>query len=433
MAVRRDDEGWVPLPSKVGGAVGAIDYGDAQQLTDVAAERFSELVDRLLATAPVARAEIFGVRVPLRVCPLGAHIDHQGGTVTGLAIDRYVLMAAAATPDSTLRVESLDFPGAVEVDLTVTPAPRVGEWGDYVRAALTVLQAEFTFRGGLRAIVGGELPGAGLSSSAAVLLTYLLALAERERIELSRHQLVDLAQLAENSYIGVASGRLDPAIMLFALEGHLTCVDCSDFTVAQVPASASGRLFRVLVAYSGASRSLASTGFNFRVDECREAARQLLELAGQTPPAIPLLSAVDAEIFAEMHRLLPADLRSRAAHFFGETNRVREGRDAWRRGDLERFGELMTESGESSIVNYQCGTPPLVTLFELLRDAPGVYGSRFSGAGFGGSCVALAEPSACDEIVAAVASEYRTRYPDLASRSSFAVCGTGGPAQLFRR
>jgi galactokinase len=176
-----------------------------------------------------------------------------------------------------------------------------------------------------------------------------------------------------------------------------------------------------------------NTGFNRRVDECREAARRLLELAGQTPPADSVLSAVDPEVFASAERHLPDNLRLRAAHFFGETRRVREGREAWRRGDLERFGELMTESGESSIVNYECGTPPLVTLYGLLRAAPGVYGARFSGAGFGGSCVALVDPSAGDEVVASVASAYRERHPDLASRSSFELCGMAGPARLVRQ
>jgi len=395
-------------------------------------DRFQKLVNRLERTGPVDRDRLFGVNAPLRVCPLGAHVDHQGGVVTGMTLDRAVLMAAVPLEEPVVRIESLEFPGSVEVELMVRRPARAGNWADYVRAAVGVLVSDHQTTRGLRAVISGDLPGSGLSSSAAVLVSYLFGLAEVNGLELQPEETVSLVQRAENSYIGLASGRLDQSVILHAREEHLVRVDCSNFAVEQVPRSTRAPAFKILVAFSGTFRSLVATGFNVRVDECREAARRLLELAGRQPAEAPVLSQVERSIFEAEGHHLPGSLRRRATHYFGETARVVEGVAAWRNDDLVRFGELMTASGESSIVNYECGTPPLVTLYELLREAPGVYGARFSGGGFGGSCIALADPAACDQAVQMVARGFAEAHPQHADESSFNICTSDGPAGVFR-
>ena len=243
-------------------------------------------------------------------------------------------------------------------------------------------------------MIGGDLPGAGLSSSAAVLVAYILALTRVNEIDISREEISGLVQRAENEYVGVASGRLDQSIILFAQHEHLTRVDCSDLSIEHVPYPSGREDFRVLVAFSGVGRALAGSGFNKRVSECHEAARLLLELGGAAPCEQAVLSDVRPEIFEQFADVLPQIQRRRAAHFFGEQRRVLKGVEAWRHGDLDRFGALMTASGASSIHNYESGTAELMALYEALRDAPGVYGTRFSGGGFGGSCIALIEPEA---------------------------------------
>jgi len=355
--------------------------------------RFRTLTARLVRATGATPDVVFGVNAPLRVCPLGAHVDHQGGAVTGLTVDRSVMLAAVPLPEPVLRVESLDFKGAVTVDLTASQPPPTGNWGDYARAAAGVLSAHRRLDRGLYAVIGGDLAGAGLSSSAAVLICYLLGLARANRFDLDRRDVATLVQRAENSYIGVASGLLDQSIILFAGKGHLTHVNVSD-------------------------------------QECHEAARILLDRGGRAAGRRPLLSEVEPKLFDRFAAELPESLRRRATHFFGERRRVIDGVEAWRRGDLARFGGLMSASGESSIRNYECGTPELVTLYELLRETPGVYGARFSGAGFGGSCVALANPAAGEEIAAAVSRGYAAAHPDAAANASCHLCTPSGPARF---
>ncbi len=91
----------------------------------------------------------------------------------------------------------------------------------------------------------------------------------------------------------------------------------------------------------------------------------------------------------------------------------------------------MTASGESSVVNYECGTPSLTTLFELLRQEEGVLGTRFSGGGFGGTCIAMAAPEACDQIISSVSARYAEEYPDLAQSAAFKVCSPAGPMRFI--
>lgn len=383
------------------------------------------------AKDPDPSAPLF-VEVPLRLSPLGAHIDHQGGIVTGLTVDRSVRLAATPTREPLLRFASAQFDGTIEIDPAAPPAGRVGDWGDYLRAAAWAFGEAYPLRVGLVGTLSGELVGAGLSSSAAVLVAYLSALAEANEVELGPRELVDLAVRAENAYVGVASGRLDPSVIVHGAERRLIRIDCSSLAVEALAAPADAPLPTLLVAFSGVRRGLSSTAYNARVAECREAARRLLAAAGEPAPPDVRLADVDPRIFAEHAARLADPLRRRALHFFSETDRVREGIEAWRRGRLARFGELVTASGESSIANYECGTPPLVALYELLRRAPGVLGTRFSGAGFGGSCLALVAPDAAEQVIAAVARDYRGRFPELAERARFHLCAPGGGVRVAR-
>jgi len=392
--------------------------------------RANVLLDRLTEGESIDSSRVFLVNAPLRVCPLGAHVDHQGGVVTGMTIDRQVLMAAVPERNAVVKVSSLDFPGEVSVGLENPVAAKAGDWGDYVRAAVAVLSKEHHLRNGFRAVIGGDLPGAGLSSSAAVLIAYLLALSQVNEIDIGREEISALVQKAENDYVGVASGRLDQSIILFAEHGHLTRVDCLDLRVEQVTRPRNSGEFRVLVAFSGVGRALAGSGFNTRVDECFEAARLLLELGNQASREHPVLSDVQPEIFEEFAANLPEAQRRRAAHYFGEQQRVLNAVEAWRRGDLHRFGTLMTASGASSIYNFESGTAELITLYELLRKAPGVYGTRFSGGGFGGSCIALIEPDAGESVIDEVGRGYEIVHPEAAVKASFHICHAGGPAQV---
>jgi len=172
------------------------------------------------------------------------------------------------------------------------------------------------------------------------------------------------------------------------------------------------------------------TDYNRRVSECRDAATLLLEQAGCPVPERPVLRQVSREIFDAYAKTLPETPRKRAQHFFDEIARVPLGVNAWRAGDFAAFGELVNASGESSISNYESGAPHLVTLYRLLSGMPGVYGARFSGAGFRGNAVAFIHPDAREDVRRQIETEYARRHPDMADKFSIHICRPGSGAML---
>ncbi|KAG0495552.1 hypothetical protein HPP92_000243 [Vanilla planifolia] len=114
--------------------------------------------------------------------------------------------------------------------------------------------------------------------------------------------------------------------------------------------------------------------------------------------------------------LLKAKLAKRAEHYFSENKRVVEGVDAWASGNIVEFGRLISASGLSSIQNYECGCEPMIQLYEILLKAPGVFGARFSGAGFRGCCLAFVDSHQAEAAAAFVQREYCKVQPELAGQ-----------------
>ena len=138
----------------------------------------------------------------------------------------------------------------------------------------------------------------------------------------------------------------------------------------------------------------------------------------------------DEKIYEEYKDILPENFRKRADHFYSEINRARLGADYWRKGDLEKYGQLVFESGLSSINNYECGCPELIKLYDIMTATEGIYGGRFSGAGFKGCCMALINPDYAEAIEAKVTEEYLNSFPELKGKYSFHICESADGVEL---
>lgn len=349
---------------------------------------------------------------PYRICPIGAHVDHQGGLTLGRTLSL----------GTTLDYEPLDSPEIHLISAQFGETRfRLGDqidkshWARYARAAALVLEARL--KRGLRARVDGPLAGSGLSSSASVGLAYLKALAEVNDLELSAAELVQLDFQLENGQLGLQNGLLDPLTIVYGRRDALLLMDTLAAAATALPDPAESRA-AWMVAYSGVSRELTKSGFNARVAECHEAACLL-------QPGAWKLADVPREVYEEKKTHLPENLRRRAAHFYTEQERVREGARAWQQANLERFGALMNQSCASSIHNYESGSPILVELHELVSAAPGVYGSRFSGGGYGGCVVALSNREQAPDAARQIEETFRARHPELPAHVFLAEMGDG--------
>eukprot|EP00873_Tetraselmis_striata_P015672 jgi/Tetstr1/435936/TSEL_024818.t1 len=390
--------------------------------------------------AGVAEGRCRVARAPFRVCPLGAHVDHQGGIVSAMALDFGVSLVFLPSTGTAVSMTSATFAGLVEFDLSAVP-PRNeagGEhgWGVYVcGAALALQQKGYRLHRGLVGHITAPagLHESGVSSSAAVGVACLLALEDANGLNVTPEENVELDRLIENGYLGLRNGVLDQSAILLSRANHLTVIDCAASTHQHMPmplAPPGG--FKVLLAFSGLTAALtASSGYNGRVEECRRAAQMLAEAAGRPADGAMVLRDITPAEYKAHAADLDEISAHRAAHYFGEQERMAKGKRVWAEGGLHAFGRLMSESGQSSVSNYQVGSEPMVDLQRILSQQPGVYGVRFSGAGTRGACVALVAPEEAEAAVTAAMAAYRGQWPALAASSRACLCDTGDAAGVL--
>ena len=359
---------------------------------------------------------------PYRVCPLGAHVDHQHGLVTGFAIDKGVDLNFDVRDDSAVNLHSESFDGDVSFDIAMPTLVKQGNWGDYARGAKFALQKRFQLAKGIDGVIKGSLPVGGLSSSAAVLIAYVMAFAKANSITLAPFEVMKIASEAEREYIGLNNGLLDQACIALGKKDHLLMLDCESNEYRLIPKHPNMPPFELGIFFSGLTRSLVSSDYNLRVAECKTAAWivQAYENIPLKTQEKTFLRDISESMFKRHRDEMPPRFARRAEHFFGEHKRVREGISAWETGNLEWFGSLSKASCESSIHSYECGSPELIAIYEAMLTTDGIYGGRFSGAGFKGACIALVDPSKKENIEKEISEKYLSKYPQY--KDSFRIC-----------
>ncbi|MBQ2939398.1 MAG: GHMP kinase [Clostridia bacterium] len=361
---------------------------------------------------------------PYRICPLGAHSDHQFGKITGLAIDKGIHIAYSAKQNGVIELTSLQFDKRAQFHIRSVPAERQYDWADYLRGATIALAEKYPLHVGFCGVIEGSLPIGGLSSSAAVIIAFLSALCRVNDIHLTESEMIMTALKAENEYVGVSCGKLDQSCEVYSRKGKLLYLDTKDDSYELINTHPDMKPYKIAIFFSGVERTLAGSKFNMRVDECRSAAYALKAYSGVEYGKFSetYLRDVPLEVFEQYKDRLPDTWRRRAEHWYSEYARVEKGAEAWRNGDIDTFGKLSFESGHSSIYSWETGSPELKELYEIMTKTDGIYGGRFSGAGFKGCCMALIDPSFEASITRSVTDDYLKAFPELKGKFSVHIC-----------
>ena len=306
---------------------------------------------------------------PGRVNLIGDHTDYTGGLALPMAVE--LGTTVEVTPGGNrVALTSSEEPEPAVVDLDVADPRKVEPaWARYVAGVVAVVRPAQ----GVTGTVSSTLPvGAGLSSSASLEVSVALALGfEGEPMELAL-----ACQRAEHLASGVPSGVMDQLASVLGRPGHALLIDFSSLDVVPVPVPAG---VDVVVVHSGQARALAGSAYAERRAQCEAAA----EVIG------PLREAT----VGDLDRLDDEVVRRRARHVITENQRVLDFAAALDAGDLAGAGRLMAASHASLRDDFEVSTPALDALVAELSAAPGVYGARLTGAGFGGCAVALADAS----------------------------------------
>jgi galactokinase len=291
----------------------------------------------------------------------------------------------------------------VDLDLGEPRAPS-GGWEDYVAGTAWAMDEAGLPVRGFRGVLAADLPqGAGLSSSAALELASALALSGGDEPPVDRLTLARIAQRAENEYVGVQCGLMDQFASANGVEGAAMLLDCRSLDHRAIPL----RLEEValVVTHSGSERRLDASAYNARRAECEAAVAGI----ATRHPGIRSLRDVLPAMLDEASGGLDPLLARRARHVVEEDARVLEAADAFEAGDHRTVGRLFRESHASLRDLYDVSSPELDALVEIADSVQGVYGSRLTGAGFGGCTVTLVRREAIPELTTAIEERYPAR------------------------
>ena len=374
-------------------------------------------------------------RAPGRVELLGNHTDYNGGLVLAAAIDRLTAVAGRAVSGREARVRTLTFDRVARLDLDGSERGEPGSWGRYVRGVVWALrQAHGPLASGFEAAIAGNVPlGAGLSSSASLQASLALFLlraglagrgASADLDDPSRMALARILQRGENDFVGVQSGLLDQFTVLFGRAGHALGFDCRSLDYERLslgdPAPA------LVICDSKTARRLADGMYNRRREEGERVVAFFQARRG--PEAVRWLRDVSLDDLNGAWDDLDPVGRRRARHVLTENERVRQGAEALRGGDVATLGRLMSASHASSRDDFENSAPALDALIEAAEAAPGFLGGKLSGAGWAGCTVNLVASGRASAFAEAVRDGYARRtgtVPDIH------VCHAAGGASVL--
>lgn len=368
---------------------------------------------------------------PYRICPLGAHVDHNLGKVTGFTIDKGIHIVYDINNNGIVELESLQFSKKVQWHILNTPPKKVNDWADPLRGATIELNNRYPLRYGISAIIDGELPIGGLSSSSSLIITFINAIAFINHIKLSENELLEISEYAEKNYLGSENGKLNQMCEIHSQKNKLLYVDMIDNSYKLID-TPSNMKYVIGVFFSGIEKGIDSEEYNKRTDELRSAAYLLKALNKEMYDRFNNTNMRDIpyETYLKYKSKLPIDYQKRANHFYSEIDRVEKGIEYYKNGDIESFGKLVTESGESSINNWETGSKEMIELFDIIKSCDGVYGTRFSGSGFKGSCIAFINPDYIDIVLDIVKQKYLEKYPKMKEKYSAHICNTADGIKL---
>ena len=256
-------------------------------------------------------------RAPGRVNLIGEHVDYNGGLVLPVAIDRAAWLAVAHAGDDIVTIEAVDLGERTRFSPGSLPSiPAIPAWARYPAGVARVLAERGLKVSSVDVALASEVPiGAGLSSSAAVEVAFAVTWRLLGSWSMSDLELARLCQEAENRYVGVACGLMDPFTSIHGKKGHAILLDCRSLESKPVPLPAQTA---IVVADTKVRRQLAESEFNLRRRQCEEA----VEILRRARPTIRNLRDVSPAELEHRREDLSELLFRRARHVVEEIARV---------------------------------------------------------------------------------------------------------------
>ena len=361
---------------------------------------------------------------PLRVSPLGAGIDYQGGPALSMTVNAYTLLAFIAVKERRVRLYCVNEPGLREFDPGNVKSTEKNDWGRYAMGAAKVISERYGIESGLTGVLYGTLPVSGLGSSSAECLACIMAITKSNNIDPLGWEYTEYVARIYKNYLHSNSGTLDS---LSALSGRKDCmlhVDTGSGEVSAHPGPSFGQDYKILIGYTGRAFEGGENDIENDLAECKEVSGFLGIMAGLSSG--DKLSEIPPEIYHANSKRLPPNLKLRAEYYFNEASRVQEGLLAWRKGDLEGFGRLMNQSCDAKIDMDKNTDVGLIMLQRVMSASEGVYGSTINGS----YVVSFVRNDFGEESLSQIKSNYMRVCPESEGKASFYFAEPEGALRL---
>jgi galactokinase len=372
--------------------------------TDHLKKRISPLRQEFMRFVPYASSVDF-FYAPGRINLIGEHTDYNGGLVLPAAIDISIIAAARKRDDRILNLKSMNFTDSVSASLDGLTFEEERAWANFPLSAAWALEDSSVDVCGADIVFQGDIPlGSGLSSSAAIEVLMMRILLSLSGKEPEKKQMPILCRKGENDFIGVKSGIMDQFIITFGKQEHALYLDCSNLENKLVPFCNADEV-AIIIGNTKVKRELAKSAYNKRVEECEEGLDLFRKhLSRETLSSI---SEVTLNELGKCKERMPEIIARRCEHVIAENDRVEQAVKALEKGDLVTLGTLLNASHESLKDLYEVSCDELDAIVDAFRQSDGVYGARMTGAGFGGSAIALSRAENADGVIEKARTIYK--------------------------
>ncbi len=336
------------------------------------------------------KEDIIKIRSPGRVNLIGEHTDYTGGYVMPMAVDLYTVVEGKKNDIVDVHSGAFDERKRFKPD----DLTKSGGWLDHVKGVYSVLKEEGYDIGGMKANIRGDLPiGSGLSASASFELGVMFLLDDLYKLDLSREKMALLCQRVENEYVGVSCGIMDQFAISLSKKDHVLHLDTGSLEYEHVKFPEQ---LKVVVFHTGVQRELKSSEYNQRRSKVEEA----LDSLGKEN---------SKDLDPKSIKSLPSLQRKRLGYIMRENRRVVQTKEALRSGDLEKVGDILIEAHRDISENYEASCEELDFIVEKAVEH-GALGARLTGAGWGGSVIALVRDKDLNLFAEHVFRDYKEKF-----------------------
>jgi len=339
---------------------------------------------------------------PGRVNLIGEHTDYNDGFVLPAAINKRIILAIAPNGLDKIRLYAQDMDQKHYVTNLDNSHQQTGmHWPDYILGVIDQLHKRGNTIEGFDCFFGGDIPiGAGLSSSAALEGGVLAGLNHIFNLQISRVEMAEIGQQAENQFVGVQCGIMDQFANQLGKSESAIKLDCRSLEFTHYPFDRDD--VSILLFDTKVRRELATSEYNVRRKQCEEGVKILQKY----DPSIKNLRDVHDPLLEEHRTDMPELVYNRCRFVLDENRRVLEACQHLSDGDIYSFGGQMYASHYGLRDLYEVSCRELDVLVDATEPLDGVLGSRMMGGGFGGCTINLVLESEVEPIARRVKEFY---------------------------